>query len=121
MKRLCIFTITLLVVACSVLEKRSQPSQEIYSDVFNVSIEELDAILAEHILKDYPLSPSEVRYSYLTTWIQGDHTLSPSSSKNIKNNKNRQKKHLNITENALQKQKKIQIRLLFLKALKQNP
>ncbi|MBI2027193.1 MAG: hypothetical protein HYS98_05265 [Deltaproteobacteria bacterium] len=44
------------LLSCALVEKRRQPMEQKYTEYFSVSVEELSALLSEHILNKYELN-----------------------------------------------------------------
>lgn len=68
----------LFLVSCTTLSKRGEPQGKTYDEIYDLSLEEADTLLKEHILSTYyELASSEQKYFYQTLWIKGPHPFQP--------------------------------------------
>ena len=76
---IALFTLILFVISsCATISKRRQPSQKSYSDVYDLSLGELETLLSEHLVPQrYEINTSPQPHYFETTWISGDHPFKP--------------------------------------------
>ena len=64
--------------SCATISKRRQPSQTSYSDVYDLSLGELETLLSEHLYpQHYEVKASPQPHYFETAWISGGHPFKP--------------------------------------------
>ena len=70
--------IVFFIFSCATVSKRRQPIQKSYSDVYDLSLGELETLLSEHLYpQHYEIKSSREPHYFETSWISGDHPFKP--------------------------------------------
>src|SRR3990167_6508637 len=70
--------IVFFIFSCATVSKMRQPIQKSYSDVYDLSLGELETLLSEHLYpQHYEVKASAQPHYFETTWITGEHPFKP--------------------------------------------
>lgn len=74
MKKNISLLLFLFIIGCATISERRKPEERTYSEIYPISVEELDTMLSEKILtKHYTQEPSARKFYYKTEWKRGAH------------------------------------------------
>ncbi len=66
------------ISSCATVSKRRQPLQNSYSEVYDLSLGELETVLSEHLYpRHYEVQASQQPHYFETSWISGNHPFKP--------------------------------------------